>query len=261
MPSNELISDLPIIDPNVCSDRGASAENKITREDVERLKENWLYDPIWDIEETEGFESFHDELLAFRIEVKASRELKREKELDLKARKMGVSVETARKIQRLEYTVSAATQRAMRGFANVTLMDEDDAEHLINEIVKVAIASIKIEQMKETAISPTPLGLINIALECLHNSPFYRSRFTTHSYKYFSFKLDEKLWHETLSQMVQDGKLIQNFELIDPVGDDEVAVYHNYSDIPLDQIFSEEYPFVVTEKNITITYSFPKESI
>jgi hypothetical protein len=29
---------------------------KPTREAIEKLKEEWRYDPIWDIEETEGFE-------------------------------------------------------------------------------------------------------------------------------------------------------------------------------------------------------------
>ena len=40
---------------------------KKTREDVEALKKNWLADPCWDIEETEGFEEFYAELYAFRL--------------------------------------------------------------------------------------------------------------------------------------------------------------------------------------------------
>lgn len=37
-----------------------------TQEQIEALKANWLKDPIWDIEETEGFEDHREELLAFR---------------------------------------------------------------------------------------------------------------------------------------------------------------------------------------------------
>lgn len=37
-----------------------------TRNEIEALKLNWMYDPIWDIEETAGFEEYKDELLAFR---------------------------------------------------------------------------------------------------------------------------------------------------------------------------------------------------
>lgn len=37
-----------------------------TEEEVRELKANWQADPIWDIEDTEGFEDHKDELLAFR---------------------------------------------------------------------------------------------------------------------------------------------------------------------------------------------------
>jgi hypothetical protein len=37
-----------------------------TTEEIERLKASWGKDPAWDIEDTEGFEEHHDELLAFR---------------------------------------------------------------------------------------------------------------------------------------------------------------------------------------------------
>lgn len=37
-----------------------------TREEVESLKANWAADPCWDIEATEGFEEYRDELIAFR---------------------------------------------------------------------------------------------------------------------------------------------------------------------------------------------------
>lgn len=37
-----------------------------TRKEIEALKTNWLRDPCWDVEGTEGFEAHHDELLAFR---------------------------------------------------------------------------------------------------------------------------------------------------------------------------------------------------
>jgi len=36
-----------------------------TREEVEALKLNWQKDPIWDIEDTEGFEEYREELIEF----------------------------------------------------------------------------------------------------------------------------------------------------------------------------------------------------
>jgi hypothetical protein len=35
---------------------------------LKALKENWKSDPIWDLEETEGFEKHREELKAFREE-------------------------------------------------------------------------------------------------------------------------------------------------------------------------------------------------
>lgn len=38
---------------------------KRSRDEIEALKENWKRDPCWDIETTEGFEAYADELLAY----------------------------------------------------------------------------------------------------------------------------------------------------------------------------------------------------
>ena len=38
-----------------------------SREEVEKLKENWKGDPCWDIEETEGFEDYKDQLKEYRL--------------------------------------------------------------------------------------------------------------------------------------------------------------------------------------------------
>lgn len=39
-----------------------------TKEELEKLKEDWRRNPCWDIEETEGFEEYHDQLHSFRLE-------------------------------------------------------------------------------------------------------------------------------------------------------------------------------------------------
>ena len=42
-----------------------------TEEEIRALKANWQADPLWDIEETEGFEEHRAELLAFRLKCQA----------------------------------------------------------------------------------------------------------------------------------------------------------------------------------------------
>jgi hypothetical protein len=39
-----------------------------TQQDIDNLKENWLGDPHWDIENTPGFEEYREELKAYRLE-------------------------------------------------------------------------------------------------------------------------------------------------------------------------------------------------
>ncbi len=55
-----------------------------TREEVEQLKSEWAWDPCWDIENTEGFKEYYDELLAYRLETKAEDQ----KEIDDENEKM-----------------------------------------------------------------------------------------------------------------------------------------------------------------------------
>lgn len=38
-----------------------------TRAEVEQLKLDWCSDPMWDIEDTEGFEDYKDELVTYSI--------------------------------------------------------------------------------------------------------------------------------------------------------------------------------------------------
>ncbi len=54
-------------------------------EEIEKLKADWMADGIWDIEETEGFEAYYDELKAFReqVEEKHEREYAERKEQEL----------------------------------------------------------------------------------------------------------------------------------------------------------------------------------
>ena len=40
-----------------------------TIEEVEKLKREWSADPIWDIEETEGFEDYKKDLKIYRLDV------------------------------------------------------------------------------------------------------------------------------------------------------------------------------------------------
>lgn len=64
-----------------------------TADEIERLKRDWKDDPCWDLENTEGYEAYREELRAFRLATEAAWERQRqerEKALDAKADELGV---------------------------------------------------------------------------------------------------------------------------------------------------------------------------
>lgn len=59
-----------------------------TKEEVEELKRNWKHDPNWDIEDTEGFEDYREELVKFREENETGWAMARRREYDRCAAKL-----------------------------------------------------------------------------------------------------------------------------------------------------------------------------
>lgn len=76
----------------------------MTPDEIEALKRNWLSDPCWDIEETDGFEAHKPELLAFRLKAESVWRARRVRELSDRAAALGVPGNTAlvEFIERLE---------------------------------------------------------------------------------------------------------------------------------------------------------------
>lgn len=54
----------------------------ISRQQIENLKFNWRNDPCWDIEDTEGFESVRNELLAYRLEIEAEWQVRLDRRIE-----------------------------------------------------------------------------------------------------------------------------------------------------------------------------------
>lgn len=52
-----------------------------TSEEIQALKDAWEEDACWDIEDTEGFEEHHDELLAYREQKEAQWKIEGEKRI------------------------------------------------------------------------------------------------------------------------------------------------------------------------------------
>lgn len=57
--------------PNLSDESMIKRPAKRTSDEVEKLKQDWKSDPCWDLELTEGFEDYKEELLEFRTETEA----------------------------------------------------------------------------------------------------------------------------------------------------------------------------------------------
>jgi len=83
------------------------------RHQVERLKIAWLADPLWDIEDTEGFEEHHNELVQFRKAAQErwkAAEQAREAAIDAEADRLGVHglLRLLRQVEELQHRHNAA---------------------------------------------------------------------------------------------------------------------------------------------------------
>ena len=76
-----------------------------TEQEIKELKNEWILDPIWDIEDTDGFEDHYDELMLFRMEQEMLWHIEREKNLQRKAEKLGVPGNT-KLVKYIEYLES-----------------------------------------------------------------------------------------------------------------------------------------------------------
>jgi len=87
-----------------------------TQVEIEALKRNWLSDPCWDIEETEGFEEHRDELKQFRLNQEQEWQARRYNRLLLKSEALAVrgNIKLADCIEQLENRIKSLEEKGMR---------------------------------------------------------------------------------------------------------------------------------------------------
>lgn len=76
------------------------------RSEIERLKRDWLMDPHWDIEGTEGFVAVSAELAAFASVQQARWKRESEDRVNARALELGCSIQLARYVMSLEHGLS-----------------------------------------------------------------------------------------------------------------------------------------------------------
>ena len=82
-----------------------------TQEQIQELKQNWFNDPCWDIEETEGFEEYREELKAYRLQCENKWRDGYKNRIQARADKLECSFELVEFIETLEYRLADMEQK------------------------------------------------------------------------------------------------------------------------------------------------------
>lgn len=83
-------------------------------DELEELKGSWTDDPCWDIEDTPGYELWHDELLTYRKCVEAEHNAKFTAYVGAKTAALGINATLLRYIEQLEGRIEALEARVTR---------------------------------------------------------------------------------------------------------------------------------------------------
>jgi hypothetical protein len=82
-----------------------------TEQEINDLKRQWESDPIWDIEETEGFEDCRELLLAYRLETEAKWKASEDKRIATLCSQYGCNPELLKVIESLQRRIEVLEQK------------------------------------------------------------------------------------------------------------------------------------------------------
>jgi len=129
-----------------------------TRADVEKLKRNWAEDACWDIEDTEGFEAYRDELLAFSQQKEKEWKADRRREIKACADRHNVSIEDAEKILALEVGIENMVRSTAGAFAYSlreagVALETSEVEDFIDRIAEIAVTKTEYRRIKDKGVT------------------------------------------------------------------------------------------------------------
>lgn len=90
----------------------------------------------------------------------------------------------------------------------------------------------------------------------------YGKRFNPRIYQTLKIDVNEKLWMERISKLVQFGYLIESFELVCPACHETIKIYDNLTNIPLEEAKICHHcgsEFKISEKDIILMYAFRED--
>jgi hypothetical protein len=123
-----------------------------TQEELQNLKEDWLKDPCWDIENSEGFEDHKNELLAFREQAQADWEERAQQKLAARVEKIEKETGIRDPLNAMYLSTFIDIEQRLSRMAN----DTGEA---------FAVADIAIEQVRATLLMTAQIKRVADVLE------------------------------------------------------------------------------------------------
>lgn len=127
-----------------------------TPQEIEDLKRNWLSDPCWDIEDTEGFEEYREELIAFSEQAqKEEQERRNAYYLRLadeygKPGDLNLGREVSLLQSKVETNVSVAAEY-LAGYLNVSSPDaRSEVRFIIDSIIAATILQVQLNNLDQS---------------------------------------------------------------------------------------------------------------
>ena len=129
---------------------------KPTREEVEKLKADWIEDPCWDIFDTEGFEAYAFELSEFQEEMEEKWHREYIEEKKRRAIKLGLSLDDYDKYDSAKNRyegLEAESQNLLRYYLGMVVenMDRDvcgEIDTIVSSMIDAAVAKMRMEDLE-----------------------------------------------------------------------------------------------------------------
>jgi DNA-directed RNA polymerase subunit M/transcription elongation factor TFIIS len=145
----------------------------------------------------------------------------------------------------------------------MTDVPEEVIEYVFSVVRKVKFLP-PLTQLGRSSKAQTEVdNQIESLLAAIHTGG-YGKRFSPRIYLTLGLQVDERLWMEAISKLLQAGFLSERFELCCPACHETIAVYQRYQDIPLDRKVTCNHcgnTFTVSEQDIFLVYAFKDDLV
>lgn len=149
-----------------------------TREEIETLKANWLEDPVWDLEDTEGFEAHEAELKAFAKEWTDKWDNAAKNRRIKGAEKLNLTLEQFDKYKKHHEAFQREASSAKRGLLHyfslaIKRLDSDccvEIYQIIDDIIEAVSHKLAVDEVTNESAQNKKISGLSLRIEALEET-------------------------------------------------------------------------------------------